>query len=96
VRSEHTSGADYFIVRSIPIELSHNDTYLAHTLIYEVLCMSFALYLIGLVLLLGGIGWALVTAGIAQIYIGIALLIVAGIGVMMAVSRTRAKDPPAG
>jgi hypothetical protein len=58
--------------------------------------MSFALYLIGLVLLLGGIGWALVTAGIAQIYIGIALLIVAGIGVMMAVSRTRAKDPPAG
>lgn len=58
--------------------------------------MSFALYLIGLVLLLGGIGWALVTAGIAQIYIGISLLIIAGIGVMMAVSRTRAKDPPAG
>lgn len=57
--------------------------------------MSFALYMIGLVLLLGGIGWGLVAAGIAQIYIGISLLIVAGIGVMMAVSRTRAKDPPA-
>ena len=57
--------------------------------------MSFALYMLGLLLLIGGIGWALVAAGIAQIYIGIALLIVAGIGVMMAVSRTRSKDPPA-
>jgi hypothetical protein len=56
--------------------------------------MSFALYMFGLVLLLGGIGWALIAAGLAQVYIGIALLIVAGIGVMMAVSRTRAKDPP--
>lgn len=57
--------------------------------------MSFAIYMIGLALLLGGIGWALVAAGLAQLYIGIALLIIAGIGVMMAVSRTRAKDPPA-
>jgi len=57
--------------------------------------MSFALYMIGLMLLLGGIGWALISAGVAQVYIGIALLIAAGIGVMMAVSRTRAKDPPA-
>jgi hypothetical protein len=56
--------------------------------------MSFTIYMIGLVLLLGGIGWALITAGLAQVYIGIALLIIAGIGVMMAVSRTRAKDPP--
>ena len=57
--------------------------------------MSFALYMIGLILVLAGVGWALVAAGIAHIYIGMALLIVAGIGVMMAVSRTRAKDPPA-
>ena len=57
--------------------------------------MSFALYMVGLALLLGGIAWALIAAGLAQVYIGIAILIVAGIGVMMAVSRTRAKDPPA-
>jgi hypothetical protein len=56
--------------------------------------MSFAIYMIGLVLLLAGVAWALIAAGLAQIYIGIALLILAGIGVMMAVSRTRAKDPP--
>ena len=57
--------------------------------------MSFTLYMVGLVLLLMGIGFALITAGMAQLYVGIALLIIAGLGVMMAVSRTRAKDPPA-
>lgn len=56
--------------------------------------MSFALYMIGLAVLLGGIAWGLVVAGIALTYVVIACLIVAGIGIMMAVSRTRAKDPP--
>jgi hypothetical protein len=56
--------------------------------------MSFALYMIGLALLAGGVAWGLITAGIAAIYVGITMLIVVGIGVMMAVSRTRAKDPP--
>ncbi len=56
--------------------------------------MSFALYILGLAILLGGIAWALFTAGLAMTYIAIACLIVAGIGIMMAVSRTRAKDPP--
>ncbi|WP_423198677.1 MULTISPECIES: hypothetical protein [unclassified Cupriavidus] len=55
--------------------------------------MSFALYLIGVLLLVGGIAWALVTMGVAQVYIGIACVIVLGIGIMSAVSRTRTKDP---
>jgi len=55
--------------------------------------MSFALYLLGLALLIGGIAWGLVAAGVSQTYILIACLIVAGIGIMMAVSRTRTKDP---
>jgi hypothetical protein len=54
--------------------------------------MSFALSMIGLVLLVGGIAWGLVTAGLAVAYVGIACLIVAGIGIMVAVSRTRNKD----
>ena len=54
--------------------------------------MSFALYMIGLVVLLGGIAWALIAAGIAVTYIAISCLIVLGIGMMMAVSRTRSKD----
>lgn len=57
--------------------------------------MSFALYLLGLAVLLGGIAWALLTVGLAATYVAIACLIVAGIGIMTAVSRTRAKDPPA-
>jgi hypothetical protein len=56
--------------------------------------MSFALYMVGLALLVGGIAWGLVTAGLTSLYVGITCLIVSGIGVMMAVSRTRAKDPP--
>lgn len=56
--------------------------------------MSFAIYIIGLAVLLGGIVWALVAAGVATTYIGITCLIVGGIGIMMAVSRTRTKDPP--
>ena len=57
--------------------------------------MSFALYMIGLVLLVAGLAWGLSTAGLAPVYIGIASIIVLGIGIMMAVSRTRLKDPPA-
>ena len=56
--------------------------------------MSLAIYLIGLAILIGGIAWGLITAGLTMTYVAIACLIVGGIGVMMAVSRTRAKDPP--
>lgn len=56
--------------------------------------MSFLIYMIGLVLTVGGIAWGLVTAGVDPLYIGIACLIVFGIGMMMAVSRTRSKDSP--
>ena len=55
--------------------------------------MSFALYLVGLALLVAGIAWGLHTIGLAPVYIGITCLIVLGAGVMMAVSRTRTKDP---
>ena len=57
--------------------------------------MSFALYIVGLLVLIGGIAWALVVAGVAVTWVAIACLVVAGIGIMTAVSRTRAKDPPA-
>lgn len=57
--------------------------------------MSFVIYLVGLAILVAGIAWALVTAGLSSTWIAIICLIVAGIGIMMAVSRTRAKDPPA-
>lgn len=57
--------------------------------------MSFALYMIGLAVLIAGVAWGLVTAGLALTYVVIACLIIGGLGIMMAVSRTRTKDPPA-
>jgi hypothetical protein len=56
--------------------------------------MSFTLFVLGLAVLVGGIAWGLMMAGIAATYVAISCLIVAGIGIMLAVSRTRAKDPP--
>lgn len=55
--------------------------------------MSFVLYLIGFVLLTGGIAWGLVVAGVPYVYVAIACLILVGLGVISGVSRTRLKDP---
>lgn len=54
--------------------------------------MSFSLYLVGFVLLIAGIAWGLATAGVPPLYIAIGCLILAGIGVITGVSRTRTKD----
>ncbi len=54
--------------------------------------MSFALYLLGFGLLIGGIAWALVLAGVAATYIAIACIILAGIGIISGVAKTRYKD----
>ncbi|HEY0819088.1 MAG TPA: hypothetical protein VGD46_09935 [Rhizobacter sp.] len=54
--------------------------------------MSFALYMIGFALLIGGIAWGLVLAGVPALYVAVACLILAGFGVITGVSRTRTKD----
>ena len=54
--------------------------------------MSFALYLLGFVLLISGIAWALVTAGVSVLYVSIACVILVGIGIITGVSKTRTKD----
>lgn len=55
--------------------------------------MSFALYLLGFEIFLGGLIWGAVEAGIPQMYIGIGALVILGIGIFSAVSKTRSKDP---
>jgi hypothetical protein len=55
--------------------------------------MSFALYLIGFVVLIGGVAWGLIVAGIAPVYVAIACVILLGIGILTGVTRTRPKDP---
>ena len=54
--------------------------------------MSFAIYLVGFAILIGGIAWALITAGVTVLYVIIASVILLGIGILTGVSRTRTKD----
>lgn len=56
--------------------------------------MSFALYLVGFIVLIGGVAWALIVAGVPALYVGIACVILLGLGIVTGVSKTRAKDPP--
>lgn len=56
--------------------------------------MSFALYLIGFAIFIAGVAWAMSTVHIAPLYIAITCVILFGLGIVMGVSRTRAKDPP--
>lgn len=58
--------------------------------------MSFALYIIGFLLVIAGIAWALSVAGVSTLYIGIVCLILLGIAVLTGVTKTRPKDPPNG
>lgn len=58
--------------------------------------MSFALYLIGSVIVIGGVAWALITAGVRPLYVMITSVILLGIGIVSAVTQTRSKDKPQG
>ena len=58
--------------------------------------MSFALYVIGSVIVIGGVAWALITAGVRPLYVVIMGVILLGIGIMSAVTHTRSKDSPKG
>jgi len=57
---------------------------------------SFALFLIGAVIVIGGVAWALVAAGVPTLYVVITSIILLGIGILTGVSRTRSKDQPKG
>jgi hypothetical protein len=55
--------------------------------------MSFALYLIGFVIFIAGVAWALVAAGLPHLYVAIGATMLLGVGIFTGVSRTRGKDP---
>jgi hypothetical protein len=57
--------------------------------------MSFALYLIGFAIFVGGVAWALIEMGVPSLYVGIAAVILIGLGIVTGVTRTRGKDPSA-
>lgn len=57
--------------------------------------MSFALYLIGFAVLIGGVAWGLIMAGVPQVWVIVSSVILLGLGIVSGVSKTRMKDPPA-
>jgi hypothetical protein len=56
---------------------------------------SFAIYVIGFVILVLGLAYGAHLAGLAAQWIAVGAIVLLGIGVVTAVSRTRSKDPPA-
>jgi hypothetical protein len=54
--------------------------------------MSFAIYIVGFAILIGGVAWGLSVAGVSATYIGIACVILLGIGIVSGVAKTRTKD----
>ena len=57
--------------------------------------MNFALYMIGFIIVIVGLAWGAMVAGVPQTYILIGAVVLFGIGILSAVKRTRPKDPPA-
>lgn len=56
---------------------------------------SFAIYLAGMIVVIGGLAWGASLAGLAPQWIAVGAIVLLGIGIVTAVSRTRSKDPPA-
>lgn len=56
---------------------------------------AFALYVIGFIVLLGGLIYGAYLVHVPQTWIIVGALVLVGIGIMSAVSRTKRRDPPA-
>ena len=53
---------------------------------------NFAIYFIGIVFVTGGLAWAANKLGAPPIWIVIGVIIIIGMGIMAAVSKTRLKE----
>ena len=56
--------------------------------------MSFALYLVGFLIVISGVAWGMSRAGVSTVWIAIICLILLGLGILKGVGKTRSKDPP--
>ena len=56
--------------------------------------MSFALYLVGILIVLGGAIYGAVLLNVPQQWIVVGSVIIAGLGIVSAVAHTRSRDKP--
>ena len=54
---------------------------------------SFAIYLVGMLVLIGGLCYGAFVAGLSTQWIVVGAVVLLGIGIVTAVSKTRTKDP---
>jgi hypothetical protein len=51
--------------------------------------MRFLAYIVGFLILIAGLAWAAIEAGVPSLYVAIGAVILFGIGIIMGASRTR-------
>lgn len=56
---------------------------------------SFATYLIGFIVLIVGLAFAAYLLNVPGTWIGVGIIVLLGVGILMATSRTKPRDPPA-
>lgn len=56
--------------------------------------MRFFAYILGFLILIGGLAWAAITAGAPTLYVQIGSVILLGLGIIMGASRTRRRGAP--
>jgi len=54
--------------------------------------MSLIIYLIGFAMVIGGIAWALIVAGVSTLHVMITTVILLGIAIITGVTQTRTRD----
>ncbi len=55
---------------------------------------AFGTFLIGFIVLIVGLGIAAYLLNVPTMWIGVGVIVLVGIGILMATSRTKMKDPP--
>jgi heme A synthase len=61
---------------------------------HETAMSSFATYLIGFLVLIVGLGIAAYLLNVPPMWILVGAIVLVGIGILMATSRTKPRDPP--
>ncbi|MEO6967687.1 MAG: hypothetical protein ACREP1_04880 [Rhodanobacteraceae bacterium] len=55
--------------------------------------MSFALYLVGMIIVICGLAYGAFMLHVAPQWIGVGVIVLLGLGILTGVARTRQKDP---
>ena len=55
---------------------------------------SFATYLIGFFILVIGLAWAAILLNVPPLWVGVGVVVMIGLGILMATRNQKPKDPP--